>query len=116
MGGGIGTQEIFIILLIGLIIFGAKKLPEIARGLGKGLSEFKKAARDVQYEITREIDQVSTAESAKEPLPPESQELTETESDQSGSDERVDASPEVGSAPEADGDRDGSRRRSRRGR
>jgi len=43
---GIGMQELFLILLIVLILFGAKKVPELARGLGSGIREFKKAAKD----------------------------------------------------------------------
>lgn len=52
MFGGIGMQEVLIILLIVLLIFGARRIPEVARGLGKGIREFKKATRDVQDEIT----------------------------------------------------------------
>jgi sec-independent protein translocase protein TatA len=44
---GIGMQELFLILLIVLILFGAKKVPELARGLGSGIREFKKAAKEV---------------------------------------------------------------------
>ncbi|RMD95663.1 MAG: twin-arginine translocase TatA/TatE family subunit [Calditrichaeota bacterium] len=44
----IGGQELIIIFLIILLLFGAKKLPELAQGLGKGIREFKKAARDVE--------------------------------------------------------------------
>jgi sec-independent protein translocase protein TatA len=44
---GIGVQELLLILLIVLILFGAKKVPELARGLGSGIREFKKAAREI---------------------------------------------------------------------
>ena len=47
---GIGAQELLVILLIVLILFGAKKIPELARGLGSGLREFKKAAKDLGSE------------------------------------------------------------------
>ena len=50
---GLGTGEIILILLIILIFFGAKKIPELAQGLGKGMREFRKAARDIQDEIDR---------------------------------------------------------------
>ena len=40
---GLGSQELMIILLISLLLFGAQKLPELARGLGKSVKEFKKA-------------------------------------------------------------------------
>jgi sec-independent protein translocase protein TatA len=48
---GIGGSEIFLILLVILVFFGANKIPEFARGLGKGLREFKKAAEDIKSEI-----------------------------------------------------------------
>ena len=48
--------EILGILMVVLILFGAKKLPELARGLGQGIKEFKKATRDVQDDLQRAID------------------------------------------------------------
>lgn len=48
---GLGGQELIVILLVALLIFGAKRIPEIAQGLGKGVTEFKKAMKDVQDEI-----------------------------------------------------------------
>ncbi len=45
---GIGVQELMVIFLIILVLFGAKKLPELAAGLGKGIREFKKATREAQ--------------------------------------------------------------------
>ena len=54
---GLGTGEIILILLIILIFFGAKKIPELAQGLGKGMREFRKAAKDIQEEIDRPEDQ-----------------------------------------------------------
>ena len=52
MFGGLGGPEIIIILLIVLVLFGAKKIPELAQGLGKGIREFKKAAKDVQDDLS----------------------------------------------------------------
>jgi len=43
---GIGMQELILILLIILILFGAKKVPELARGFGSGVREFKKAVKE----------------------------------------------------------------------
>lgn len=43
LGGGIGTTELLIVLFIVLVIFGAGKLPEIGRGLGRGIRNFRKA-------------------------------------------------------------------------
>lgn len=47
----IGGPEIFIILLIVVMFFGADKIPEIARGLGKGMSQIKNATNDIKKEI-----------------------------------------------------------------
>ena len=44
---GLGMQELIIILLIGLLVFGANKLPEIGRGLGRGIREFRKASSEL---------------------------------------------------------------------
>ncbi|MBD3170410.1 MAG: twin-arginine translocase TatA/TatE family subunit [candidate division Zixibacteria bacterium] len=51
MLGGIGAQELLLIILAALLLFGAKRIPEIARGMGKGITEFKRAIRDAQNEI-----------------------------------------------------------------
>ncbi|HIA29274.1 MAG TPA: twin-arginine translocase TatA/TatE family subunit [Candidatus Marinimicrobia bacterium] len=48
---GIGWQEIVLIFLVLLLLFGAKRLPELARGLGKGIREFKGAVKDVEDEL-----------------------------------------------------------------
>jgi TatA/E family protein of Tat protein translocase len=48
---GMGHWEILIIFVIILLIFGAKRIPEMAQGLGKGIREFRTAMRDVQDEI-----------------------------------------------------------------
>ncbi len=44
--GNLGMPEILIIVLVLLVFFGAKKIPELAQGLGKGIREFKKAVKD----------------------------------------------------------------------
>lgn len=56
MFGNLGTPEILIIGLIILILFGAKRIPEFMQGLGKGVREFKKAAKDIQDEIEKPED------------------------------------------------------------
>ncbi len=47
----IGSTELILIILAIIILFGAKKIPELAQGIGKGMKEFKKALRDVEDEI-----------------------------------------------------------------
>jgi sec-independent protein translocase protein TatA len=49
--GSIGMPELLIILLVILLLFGAKRLPELARGLGKGIREFKNATKHVENEF-----------------------------------------------------------------
>jgi len=53
----LGGWEIVLILAIVLILFGSKKLPELARGLGQGIKEFKKAAREVTDEVQNAADE-----------------------------------------------------------
>ncbi len=49
--GGLGGWEIMLIVLVILIFFGAKRIPELARGLGKGIREFKDATNEIKDEI-----------------------------------------------------------------
>ena len=53
---GIGGPELLIILVIILLLFGSKKLPELARGLGRSMKEFKKATQDVQQDFQEAMD------------------------------------------------------------
>jgi sec-independent protein translocase protein TatA len=62
MFGGFGPTEIIVILLIVLLLFGAKRIPEVAQGLGKGLREFKKAAKDIQKDIDKAGEEDKTTE------------------------------------------------------
>lgn len=52
----LGGWEIILILAVVLILFGAKKLPELAKGLGTGIKEFKKATREVTDELSNAMD------------------------------------------------------------
>jgi sec-independent protein translocase protein TatA len=56
LGGG----EIILVLALVLILFGARKLPELAKGLGQGIKEFKKATREVTDEIQSSMDETPT--------------------------------------------------------
>jgi sec-independent protein translocase protein TatA len=65
MFGNIGGSELFLILLVILIFFGAKKLPELAKGLGQGIREFRKAAKDVQEEVDKEVKKLDEKNDTK---------------------------------------------------
>ena len=54
---GLGTQELVIILVIVLILFGANRLPDLARSLGSSVKEFKKGVNEVKAEDTRKEEE-----------------------------------------------------------
>lgn len=56
MFGQIGMSELLVILVIVLLVFGPRKLPELARGIGKAMNEFKRAADDVKQELQIDYD------------------------------------------------------------
>ncbi len=62
MFGNIGAPEIILILLVILVLFGAKKIPELAQGLGKGIREFKKSMRDIEEDINTEDKKVTSGD------------------------------------------------------
>jgi sec-independent protein translocase protein TatA len=64
---GIGMPEMIIILVIALIVIGPHKLPELAKSLGKGLAEFKKASEDFQKNIQEEVRKVDEKEKEAAP-------------------------------------------------
>lgn len=53
---GLGTQELILIAIVILVLFGAKKIPDFMQGLGKGIKEFKKASTDIEKDITKSIE------------------------------------------------------------
>ena len=66
MFGSIGMPELIIILVIALIIFGPRKLPELGRSLGKSIGEFRKASNELQSTLEEEIRVEETARAAGE--------------------------------------------------
>ena len=66
MFSGIGMQELLIIFLVVLLLFGAKRIPDIATGLGRGIRDFKKAVKDTQNEITKETSTQDKADDKKD--------------------------------------------------
>jgi len=77
MFGGLGMWEVLLIFLVALLLFGAKRLPEIGSSLGKGIREFKSSIRELESEINvpedrrvdsgRRYDQPSSSPGEKEP-------------------------------------------------
>jgi len=68
---GIGMPEMIIILVIALIVIGPHKLPELAKSLGKGLAEFKRASEDFQRNIQEEARRAEETEKHKDAAPQE---------------------------------------------
>ena len=58
----LGPWEIALVILVVIILFGGKKLPELARGLGLGLREFKKAKQEIKDEVKNVADEVNDVE------------------------------------------------------
>lgn len=73
--GSLGPMEILLIFLVILLVFGAKRIPEIARGLGKGIREFKDATSELKRELT--VD--DTSNRIQSPRPPAQQTAPRTE-------------------------------------
>ncbi|MFT5618732.1 MAG: sec-independent protein translocase protein TatA [Arenicella sp.] len=61
-----GGPEVFIILLVVLLLFGAKKIPELARGMGKGIREFKDATKEIKKEIDEGVNATNSTEQKNE--------------------------------------------------
>ena len=76
----LGGWEIVLILAVVLILFGAKKLPELAKGLGTGIKEFKKATREVTDEISHATDEAPPTPKRLPPQPvqPESETIPQS--------------------------------------
>jgi len=54
----LGGPEIILIVLVVLLLFGAKKIPELMKGLGRGIREFKDASQEIKKEIDSEVDEI----------------------------------------------------------
>ncbi len=61
---GLGGQELLLILFIVLLFFGPSKLPELAKGLGRGMREFKKAQADLEHEFNKVVESSDVKDNA----------------------------------------------------
>lgn len=75
---GIGMPEMIIILVIALIVIGPHKLPDLAKSLGKGLAEFKKASEDFQRNVQEEARKGEEKEAPPQQVPPDNQPHVDT--------------------------------------
>jgi TatA/E family protein of Tat protein translocase len=100
---GIGLPELIIILVVALIVFGPKKLPELAKALGRGMSEFKKASEEIKdslnmneelREVKRDLDEsVQGVEKSLETP------VNETQGGEAAAPESADRIPDSAQAP-----------------
>lgn len=68
MLGFVGPQDMFLVVIVLILLFGAKKLPELARGMGKSLGEFKKAREEYEQESTHAATPGEAETKAKDPV------------------------------------------------
>ena len=66
---GIGTGELLLILIVALLVLGPKRLPEIARSLGKGMAEFRRASSEFQRTLTASLEEPPPAAPPRAPAP-----------------------------------------------
>jgi TatA/E family protein of Tat protein translocase len=97
MFGTLGGPEVILILVVALIVFGPRRLPEIGKSMGKMLAEFRKASNDFKRTIEDELEAEKTKES--QPAPPPAPEATPPVSDVGATDATT-AAPEVAAVPE----------------
>ena len=82
---GIGMPELLIILAVALLVLGPKKLPEIARSLGRGMAEFRRASTELRNTLTAPLE-----DAPSERPPPQKQETAPPASDSPGPDKPAD--------------------------
>ncbi len=81
--GSLGMQEIIVIFVLALIVFGPRKLPELGKSLGKGLAEFKKASNELKQTWEEEVRLEKEKEAMSEVLKDTSDTLSDTLKDAS---------------------------------
>src|SRR5258706_15014804 len=73
--GNLGMPELMLILILALLLFGPKKLPEVGKQVGKALGEFRRASNDLKRTIEDEMDRATRDEPAPAPAPPSTPEV-----------------------------------------
>jgi TatA/E family protein of Tat protein translocase len=131
MFGSLGGAELLVILVLALLLFGPRKLPEIGRTIGKGLSEFRKATSDFKANLEREVDLSevkeardtlrdakrdlrSTIDGARRfdvPPPPSAPAPSDSDSQERAKDDQAESLPDSDSPGVDDPDADASQRR-----
>ena len=103
--GSFGAPELIIIFLVVLLVFGAKRIPEIARGLGKGIREFKSATKDITNELKIEdsVNRIDAPRQASQGTP-----APRRDESQQAPPEPQQAAPPSAPPPAADANRDQS--------
>ena len=81
MFGGLGMSELIVIFMVVLLLFGAKRLPEIGSSLGKGIREFKSSVREIERELKVPEDQRRVGPTVPTPAP---REVAATQAGQGG--------------------------------
>jgi sec-independent protein translocase protein TatA len=103
--GMLNGWEIVLIFAVILVLFGAKKLPELARGMGQGLKEFKKATHDVTEELQSAMDMDTPPPQSRKFPHKESQQYNSSASDPSQSGEAAAAGSEGSHQPQSDSEK-----------
>jgi sec-independent protein translocase protein TatA len=84
MFGPIGMPELIVIMVIALIIFGPRKLPELGRSLGRSLNEFKRASNELKHTLDEEIRVEEQRSTERQAAPETPRPATVTEADDAG--------------------------------
>jgi Tat protein translocase TatB subunit len=66
---GIGMPELLVILVVALLVLGPKRLPEVARSLGRGMAEFRRASTELRSTLTQALEEPPAKEGEKKPAP-----------------------------------------------
>jgi sec-independent protein translocase protein TatB len=104
---GIGMTELLIILAVGLLVIGPKKLPELARSLGKGLAEFRRASTEMRREFLEVADE-ARIDPPTQPTPEQSKSEPKSESNpdpESESEPKSESSPDPEPESESESER-----------